>query len=519
MTSTTTKTTRSTPETVAPAPVQVEHLDPTTLLVDVNVRHDTRLDPAFLGSVADLGVLVPIVAVRTSDGGVRVRYGHRRTLAAIEANRPTVPVVIVGTDDDSDATHVARIVAQHAENEHRAGLTNSERADVVHQLHAFGVSAAQIVKRTKTPREQVDAALVVSGSTLAREVTARYDFLDLLQVAVVAEFEDDTETVEALLAAAQTGRFDHVAQRARAQRVTAFTAEVVATGASVLDPTADRLRNLRGTDGALSVEEHAQCPGHGVVITTGHGWIDPATGFPPTTTGETNAAEQGDDGEDFDDDGDTESEDKGLEWGAYPEAVPACADATTHGHEARWATNGSDGTTRKVSEMSDAEAEAVRAARRDVIDLNKAWKSAEVVRREHLRSLLTRRTVPKGAAALVATALATYPHAVARDGAHALAADLLGCEDTRYTAGGGIGALVTAATEGRAQVLTLALVLAGFESSTHVGSWRHVDTGICAYLGFLESTGYVLSDVERRACGQDPLSDTTTGEDCATGTE
>ena len=148
---TTTTTTRSTPETGAPVPVQVEYLDPTTLLVDVNVRHDTRLDPAFLGSVADLGVLVPIVAVRTTDGGVQVRYGHRRTVAAIEAQRPTVPVVIVGDDDDSDATHVARIVPQHADTKYRAGLTNAERADVVHQLSAFGISAAQIVKRTKTP--------------------------------------------------------------------------------------------------------------------------------------------------------------------------------------------------------------------------------------------------------------------------------------------------------------------------------------------------------------------------------
>lgn len=37
------------------------------------------------------------------------------------------------------------------------------------------------------------AALVVSGPTLAKAATARYDFLDLLQAAVVAEFEDGAE--------------------------------------------------------------------------------------------------------------------------------------------------------------------------------------------------------------------------------------------------------------------------------------------------------------------------------------
>ena len=63
------------------------HLDPATLLVDVNVRHDARLDPAFLASIKDHGVLIPIVAVRTADrrdpGPVRApahpRRRHRRT--------------------------------------------------------------------------------------------------------------------------------------------------------------------------------------------------------------------------------------------------------------------------------------------------------------------------------------------------------------------------------------------------------------------------------------------------------
>jgi ParB family chromosome partitioning protein len=72
----------------APAPT-VELLDPNTLLVDLNVRHAARLDQAFLASIKEHGVLVPIVAARTAAGGVRVRFGHRRTLAAVEAaSRP-----------------------------------------------------------------------------------------------------------------------------------------------------------------------------------------------------------------------------------------------------------------------------------------------------------------------------------------------------------------------------------------------------------------------------------------------
>src|SRR5208283_3568593 len=57
-------------------------------------RLDVRLDPAFVASIKDLGVLVPIMAVRTAEGAVRVRLGNRRTLGAIEAGRPTVPMLV-----------------------------------------------------------------------------------------------------------------------------------------------------------------------------------------------------------------------------------------------------------------------------------------------------------------------------------------------------------------------------------------------------------------------------------------
>lgn len=102
--------------------LSVELIDPSTLLVDVNIRTENALDKTFIGSVRDLGVLVPIVAVRTTDGALRVRYGHRRTLAAVETGHATVPVVITGEDDADD---VARIIAQWHENEHRAGLSTA----------------------------------------------------------------------------------------------------------------------------------------------------------------------------------------------------------------------------------------------------------------------------------------------------------------------------------------------------------------------------------------------------------
>src|SRR3954471_6015545 len=104
---------------------EVQQLDPRTLLVDLNVRQDARLDADFLASIRDLGVLVPIVGVRTPEGAVRVRFGHRRTLAAIEADRPTVPVVVAADESTDNAAQVERLVTQYAENEHRTGLSGA----------------------------------------------------------------------------------------------------------------------------------------------------------------------------------------------------------------------------------------------------------------------------------------------------------------------------------------------------------------------------------------------------------
>jgi ParB family transcriptional regulator, chromosome partitioning protein len=164
--------------------LSVEQVDPSTLLVDVNIRSDAALDKDFLASIRDLGVLVPIVAVRTEDGALRVRYGHRRTLAAVEVGRTSVPVIVT-CDDGAD--EAARIVGQWHENEHRAGLSTADKVTAVEQLSLLGLSAAQIVKQTRARKADVEQALAAAGSALAKGAASRYEFLTLDQAAAVAE--------------------------------------------------------------------------------------------------------------------------------------------------------------------------------------------------------------------------------------------------------------------------------------------------------------------------------------------
>lgn len=170
------------------------HVAPGTLLLDRNIR-DAQPDADLVKSVRAVGVLQPIGAVVTPDAQLRVRFGQRRTLAAITADRDTVPVYLLGAEQDEDtaatearAEEVQRIITQRDENTHRAGLTTSEEVAVVEQLTAFGLSAAQIAKQARIKRTDVDAAIAVSGSPLARAASDRYADLTLDQAAVVAEF-------------------------------------------------------------------------------------------------------------------------------------------------------------------------------------------------------------------------------------------------------------------------------------------------------------------------------------------
>ncbi len=115
-----------------------------------------------------------IVAVRTAENQLRGRFGHRRTLAAaVAAGTASVPVVVAADEAATDAASVKRLVGQYAENEHRTGLSNAERVGVIEQLSAFGVSSAQITKRTKATRADVDAALNIARSDLAKAATVR----------------------------------------------------------------------------------------------------------------------------------------------------------------------------------------------------------------------------------------------------------------------------------------------------------------------------------------------------------
>lgn len=183
------------------------------MTIDANVRADVQLDKAFLASIKEHGVIQPVVAHRTKDGGVHVLYGQRRTLAAVETKLDLIPVYVVDSLTEAD-----RLAKQVVENDHRQALTDHDRAEAFHQLSLLGVSATQIAKKTGAKKTTVESALKVRADDTATAALAKGMTLDM--AAVIEEFTGDEDAITALeqVAAENPHSFDHTAQRLRDDR-------------------------------------------------------------------------------------------------------------------------------------------------------------------------------------------------------------------------------------------------------------------------------------------------------------
>lgn len=453
-------------------------VDPGTLIIGANVRIDRRADKEFTASIRERGVTQAITAYRNDDNALVVITGQRRTLAAVEVGLPAVRVII-----EAQPVEVDRIVDQMGENDHRSPITEAERLAGIEQLSLGGLSAAQIAKRTATKRTRVDAALTVASSPAARELL-QANPLTLEQGAVMAEFVADPDATRQLLNAADTNRFDHVAQRLRddAEAAAALKAEQAkwtAQGHTVIDrpeygsPTIKRLKNLVDADGkAFDPEQYPSVPGAALYLTQ-----------------EMTYADQ-------DEDGDEASE------GVY-EWVPmwVCPSPATYLYRDKHGYGTSAGEN---PSQSPEQSQAVKDERRLVIENNKAWRSAVAVRREWLRLFAARRTAPKGAEALIVQAMLEGPHFVqqAQIQRQPLLREWLGIVETADGWNAGSAALqvlsdATAADTAKRQVMVALLaVLAGWEKSTDVHTWRHCGAWDTRIMTALIEWGYQPSEVE-----------------------
>ncbi|MFC6695685.1 ParB/RepB/Spo0J family partition protein [Nocardioides daphniae] len=501
------ETPAETPADAATETVQTEeflHLDPAAIIIGTNVRTDLRPDhKEFRKSIKERGVLEAVTVYRNEDGQYVLLRGQRRTVTAAEVGTPTglIPARVVSQPADAD-----RIGDQMVENIHRAGMREAEIVAGVEQLALLGVSAAQIAKRTSIDRPTVNAALAVTKADQSRNRLDSGD-LTLEEAAIFAEFEHDPEAVERLENAKRWRRSlpheaqrlrDEAAERAadaaeverlRAEGLPVLTAEEVEQADEVL-----RIERLVTAEGEpLPEEEWPNVPGARVQVVKE--WVYPEDEY-----------------DDESEDGSDEEDEDYEPAEPYQQYVPVWVVTDLDASGLCRRGGGSGSTTADSGDddgESEEEAEARREERRRVIANNKAWASAETVRREWLASFVARKTAPKGAEALICEAVVTGHHSLSKalDHRHPMLFTLLGIDRPSGYYGAGHDECrkiaTKASTPKAATMTTLAAVVAAWEATTGKHTWRNPCAWDARVLSALVAWGYQPSEVERILLGEE----------------
>jgi len=494
----------------------LEHLDPHALVVETNVRDgEVEIEPDFVASIKEHGVLIPIAAVRAEDGQVLVRMGQRRTLAARAAGLPSVPVYVqpLAASDDAAAL-LERVTQQIVENDKRRDITAAQRARGIQQLLDAGVSVTKVAKKLAVAKTTVEAAGTVGKSETAQQALADTD-LTIEQAAILAEFDSSESATDYLLQSESAGQFEHRVAELRQKAASAAAREAATppyreAGFTILDERpswGDQLGRYRST--SLYTAEGTRLEEAPEAITShASAWavfLEEETAFIDTRSDE-RVPEHGIDW-DVEGNDDAEAEEGYIHPRYIKETVeydpiyycldPQAAQVFTYSELHGSGPASSDGAGPDPAARKEAE----RRERRKVVLLNKLGVAAEEVRTKWIaEKLLSRKTAPKGTAIWIAGQLGSNPHLLTNHRAAEKTRELLGLPATAQLSKS--VAELPPTGDGRATVLLLGMVLGAMEAETPKDAWRHCRRVSADYLGFLATQGYELSDVEKVVIGK-----------------
>lgn len=439
-----------------------------------NLRDPSRDLAALARSIEAVGVLVPLIVVPveqvTGDhdwpaGTTHVAVdGNRRQAAAAQVGAP-LPCLV--RPDVADARATARTMA--VTGLLRDGLTAHEEAHAVQTMLDLGLSATAITKATGRNRDYVKkarAAAAVPDETA--ELAAGYP-LTLDQLAELAEFTDDQDATARLLAVAHDpGRWSHAVawerrERERAAAVAALRAELEAAGVRLVDERMSwtlRLDGLTHDGQPLTAERHQGCPGR--IVHVEH-------------------------------------------YGDGPEAVEGCSSPQAYGHASRYGTRSLGPTDRSAETPQDTEAR--KAARRELIRLNKVADAAQDVRRQFCRDLLATKdkTTTATMTGWAVEQILTRDRAVTAwlaDRSIVSApplGEIIGSDDPITTA--------TSAPAPRRLLMLWAYAVAAHEFDFPRDAHRHPDPKRAGYLRHLVDLGYTPAETDRLVLGEQHLTD------------
>jgi len=488
-----------------------------------NIRDPSRGIKELTASVAEVGVLVPLIVVPVAlvpgydwpDTVTHVAVDGNRRQAAAAAAGLFLPCIVHA--DLAAAKATARTMA--VTGLVRDGLTATEEAHAVAVLFDAKMSGAAIGRAIGRSTAQVKTARRAAQVTADIAQRAADYPLTLDQLAVLADHQDNPADVAALLDAAPRGRMDHVVAQLAARRaenaaisaaVGPVCVDLATRSITVLEDEpntyapggARSVEDLTIDDGngdqvQLTAESHAACPGHAAYVAAEYHPADP------------------------DDDQPEEVE---------VSVLYVCLDPARFGHTSRrWSDRhhtprsgdtvvepaegdtASDAAARLAREQ-EAEAEAKKVERRELIARNKQADSAQEVRRAFVRQCLAVKSRHK---AMTGWAL---HQVIQRDPTFcrwageyysrpAILAELLGGDPRQVTAD------TPAARHG---VILWAQVATANEEDLPRDAHRQRAPSRARYLRHLQTLGYVLAEVEQmildNAADDEPPAATASGD-------
>lgn len=494
----------------------LEYLDPNTVDIGKNVRDDATEGPEYaelLAIVKEVGILVPLTAVRSADGTVTIREGQRRTLVARELGLTEIPVLVREDTAADDKTRTQeRVTEQIITNRYRKDISNRQRANAIQELLVAGLTPTKVSKALAMPKAEVEAAAAATKSQVALEALDTTQ-LTIEQAAQLAEFENDPDAAAELMATPNPSQFDRKVIELR-QKAAEDAARAEASipyrekGFTVLDSAPQwphelcrqKASNLVDKDGNAADEQEITQPEHWAV------WLDEVEVYRDSRDGEVVDERKVDWAIEVDDHEATPEEGlihpRYVEDGTVWQPTYVCLDLVATGLMTWTDYNRQrhDAAPTDAQEAAQRE-EAAKRKKRMVVKLNKLGLAAEQVRRTWVKDkLLSRKTPPKGAAIFIAGQLAAHSHLLTSNGAGQLTRELLGLADN--------ASLATAVTElpptgdPRATVVMLGLVLGALEANTPKDAWRNKGVYSQNYLTFLAANGYDLADVEKVITGE-----------------
>jgi len=468
-----------------------------------NIRDASRGIKELTASVAEVGVLVPLIVVPVAlvpgydwpDTVTHVAVDGNRRQAAAAAAGLSLPCIVRA--DLATAKATARTMA--VTGLVRDGLTATEEAHAVAALFDAKMSGAAIGRAIGRSTAQVKTAR--RAAQVTADIAQRADYpLTLDQLAVLADHQDNPADVAALLDAAPRGLMDHVVAQLAARRaenaaisaaVGPVCVELATRSITVLEDEpntyapggARSVEDLTIDDGngdqvQLTAEFHAACPGHAAYVDAEYYPADP------------------------DDDQPEEVE---------VSVLYVCLDPAQFGHTSRrWSDRhhtprpgntvvepaegetASDAAARLAREQ-EAEAEAKKVERRELIARNKQADAAAEVRRAFVRQCLAVKSRHKAMAGWALHQVIQRDPTFCRWAGEyysrpAILAELLGGDPRQVTAD------TPAARHG---VILWAQVATANEEDLPRDAHRQRAPSRARYLRHLQTLGYVLAEVEQ----------------------